>query len=161
MAFTLPQHSLDAGFERIQHIHRHKSLHRAGKAAAMDAVCTPTTQQRIAQSEGYRHILMLRCTGRGNVLQVHPGAAAGLGNQTEEGFKITIPEGLRLKLNPLVLLIEMNGPEDCPIRHTVPQFGQCGKEIRLRDLPQDFLTEEPADLLQLAGDGSVLSVKSA
>ena len=161
MAFALAQHPFDAGFEAFQHIHGHKSLHRAGKAAAVNPESTPSAQQGIAQRKGYRYILMLRCSRRRDVLQVHPGAAAGLGNQTEEGFKITIPEGLRLKLNPLVLLIEMNGPEDCPIRHPVPQFRQGGKEVRFRDFPQDFLTEEPADFLQLAGDGSVLSVKSA
>ncbi len=44
MTGALPQHSVHAGAEILQNIHRHKGLYGAGKAAAMDPVGTTVTQ---------------------------------------------------------------------------------------------------------------------
>ena len=98
---------------------------------------------------------MLDGTGRRDVLQIHPGAAAGFRNETQEGVKVPLPERLGLPLHPLVLLIEMNGSEDRSVRYPVPQFRQRSKEIRLRDVPQNFFPKECADPFHLTRDGGV------
>ena len=81
VAAALPQHRFDAGAELRQQLLRHIGLHRSGKAAAVDTVGTATRQQCIAQRQGQRHRLLFHRAGGGDVLQIHPRAAAGLLHQ--------------------------------------------------------------------------------
>lgn len=86
MAAARAEYRLHAGHKGIQHVVGDECLRRTGKSAAVDAERTLTLQQSIAHSKS--HILVPGLSGGSDVLQVHPGAAAGFFHQLQERVEI-------------------------------------------------------------------------
>ena len=68
------------------------------------------------------------------------GEAGGV-DQLQEPGEISPLQGLALLDRPTVILVVMDGPEDCPVPTADPQGGDSGAEVGLRDLPQEPLVE--------------------
>ena len=95
------------------------------------------------------------CTGRTDVLYVHPGAVAGFCYQPQKGVHIVCFQCLGLSIDPFVFPIDMHGSQDCPVRYRFLEFGQCFHEVGFRDLAQVILTKKAAKRFRFPGNGGV------
>lgn len=92
MAAAFTQYPLNSTFKLFQHINRNKCLHRSGEAASVDTVSPTPIQQGITHGQSNRHLLMLRGTGRTDILQIHPGTVPGFSNQTKETIEVVFKQ---------------------------------------------------------------------
>ena len=155
MTGPFAQSRIQSAAELLQQIKGHEGLDGAGKAAAVDPVSAAALKIVLAQGQGHSHILMLDVTGGDDILQVHIGGMAALLYKGQEFVKIPFPQSLDLLRHPGVVLINVDGPQDRPVRAALPKGGDGGVEFRLRHLGQDLLAKVGADLLQFPGDGSI------
>ena len=156
MAGSLAQNGIDADPETFQDLKGHEGLDGSGKAAAMDPVSALALEIVLAQGKTQGNVLMLGVTGGDDILQIHIGGVAALLDQLQEALEIALPQRRHLLGHPGVLLIEVNGPQDRPVRADLPQCRDGSKEFLLVDLGQDLLAKVGTDLLQLPGNGGIL-----
>ena len=127
MALACAQNGLHLSLEGIQLLQRHKGLHGAGKAAAVNADSARAVQEMLCGGNGHSHFLMLLVPGRDDVLQVFPAAGAGFVDQLQEGLKITGAQGVYLPGNALVCQRRRGKPGAQPGHRTV-----CGMRADLQ-----------------------------
>ena len=103
MALAFAEDGLDPVAETGEQILRHEGLHRAGKAASVDADRAALAEQLAADRERKRHALPRRMRGRPDVLQIADRGEPGFVHEREETVKITLAQGVHG--NKQVLLI--------------------------------------------------------
>ena len=147
MAGSLAQHRVDARPELLQQIEGDEGLDRSGEAAAVDPVGTPALEIVLTQGKAHSHVLVLGVARGDDILQIHVGGVAALLDQLQELGEVPLPQGGHLQGHPGVLLVEVDGPEDGPVRAGFPELGDGREEVLLVNLGQDLFAEEGADLL--------------
>ena len=156
MACALTQGCIHTGNEGIQDLKGNKGLDGAGEAAAVYTESTLALEIMLAQSQRHSHILVGFVAGGNDVLQIHPGGMAAFLHQAQEGIEVTAAQSGNLLGNPLVVRVEVDGPQHSPVTAGLADLRDGGEEVSLVDLAQHVLAEVGTDLLQLGGDGSVL-----
>jgi len=156
VALACAQNGLHLSLEGIQLLQRHKGLHGAGKAAAVNADSARAVQEMLCGGNGHSHFLMLFVPGRDDVLQVFPAAGAGFVDQLQEGLKITGAQGVYLPGNALVVGVDVESPEHSPVTALFAACGQiCNKGLK-GHIPQDLAAADSGHGAALVGDGGVL-----
>ena len=121
----------------------------------MDAIGTSALQEVITQCQSNGNFLILNGTRGIDILQIHPGTLSGLLDHMEESVEIFIPQSSCLNLYALILLINMDCPENAAICNVFSQFRKLLIELFLRNLSQNFFSKELTDLLQFIGDSCI------
>ena len=110
MAATTTEGSFDGGLEAVELVVRDEREGRAGEAAAVDADSAFTAEKLLAEGNGEGHVLLFDVARRGHVLQKRPRRHAGFVDIMQKSPKVVVLQCPDLKLHPLVLIEEMDGP---------------------------------------------------
>ena len=70
----------------------------------------------------------------------------GLADEMEECVQVFVTKGSSLNFYTLIFLINMDCPENCPVRNMVSQVRKGCKEFFFRDLTEHFFAEKVTDL---------------
>src|SRR5699024_4315775 len=156
MAPALADDGFDAGFERVELGQGDKGLHGAGKAAPVDPDGPFAGQQVLGGGDGDGHLLVLGVAGGDDVLQVFPAAAARLVDQGQEGVKVPGAQGGHLLFDPLVVGVDVEGPQHGPVAAGLAAGGDVGQEGLEGDAAQHVAAADGGHRPAVGGDGGVL-----
>ena len=109
MAATLSQHRFHTLLEGGFFLSGHIGLDRAGKAAAVYADCTVSTEQMLGQSDRHGHCLLLRLRSTVQILQQLRGRCARTPHQSKEGIDLPLCQAVRFLLCIAVISKKMHG----------------------------------------------------
>ena len=156
MAAALADDGFDAGLECVQFVQGDKGLDGACKSAAVDTDGALAGQQMLGGGDGDGDFLVGGIAGGNHVLQVFPAAAARLIDQGQEGLKVPGPECGHLTGDPVVVGIDMEGPEDGAVAAGGAAGRNVGQEGLEGNIPQDFTAADLGHTAAVGGDGGVL-----
>ena len=156
MAAALAKDGLHLSLEGIEPGQRHKGLHGACEAAAVDADCALAMQEVLGGSDGHGHLLMLLIPGGDDVLQVLPAAQTGLGDQRKEGLEVVRAEGVHLLCDPVVVGVDVESAQNGAVAALSAALRQFGKEGLKRYIAQNFAAADRCHGAAVGRDGGIL-----
>ena len=155
MAGPFAQVGFDLLLELGEPIQGNEGLDGSGEAAAVDTAGTLAAQMHFTQSQRHSHLLMIHRTGGRNVLQIHPGAAAGFVDQLQECIKVIPAQCFCHLLDPVIFLVDMQGSKDRTVGDLTPKLRELPDKLLSGDLPQIVPVEAAAQLRQFLRDRCV------